>query len=493
MIIRRYRLLVFLFFTLSFFVVTGFTLLLMFGYQFSVERGIFIYSGSLTLKTTPTDVTLAIDGKEVPKNENGFLNRSYLVRGLLPGTHSVEVSAPGYHTWKKDFVTKSGHSTEFWNIFLTEATYGKEILDTSAFTQQIYPAPKSPTLALWAKQTPEGAEVDLVNTATLKKKYTVINTFPGFALTDIQSDTNIEWSADEKYALVPLQKDAQTTYAVLNLKNPNQEPFFLNQENVLQARWNPKTRDQIFALSGHTLSRISPFDNDQPIRAEFTDVLAFDLSNDYLYLLKSDGLLYRIPVNAGSSTRPLAITREALPLATDNLFSLIVYNNTRFTVLNKTTGSLWLYDRFGTDTSVRELLASGARGSQFSNDGKKLLYFSDAEIAVAFLRDWETQPYRARGDIQQLVRVANPLSFVAWHQDYEHVLFVNDNSLKLIELDDRDQRYLENLLSFSTPLLQLLPRFTENKLFFVESGDHNHPSQVSSLDFPKPEPGLLGL
>ncbi|HFC77045.1 MAG TPA: carboxypeptidase regulatory-like domain-containing protein, partial [Candidatus Moranbacteria bacterium] len=88
------------------------------GYRFSMERGIFVYSGSITLKPTPREVNVFIDDKQVSKGVINFLNYSYHIDGLTPGAHSLRVEAPGYYEWFKKVHIHSGLSSEFWNIFL---------------------------------------------------------------------------------------------------------------------------------------------------------------------------------------------------------------------------------------------------------------------------------------------------------------------------------------------------------------------------------------
>ncbi len=116
MLLRSRRIL-FLLFSMSFFIVASSVLFYAYGYRFSIERGVFIYTGSLSLKTNVETVTIKIDGGAIPEKRLGLLNNSIHIAGLNPGEHMIEVEAPGYKSWSKKVVIQSGLTVEFWNIF----------------------------------------------------------------------------------------------------------------------------------------------------------------------------------------------------------------------------------------------------------------------------------------------------------------------------------------------------------------------------------------
>lgn len=489
---RKFRFLLFLCFCASFFVITTAVLLYVYGYRFSFERGIFIYSGSLTIKATPEEVTIFIDGEEVPSNKAGILNQSYLITGLVPGKHSVEVKAPGYHSWAKDVIIQSGISTEFWNVFLVEENIGKSNQERSEDTKQMYPAPKDPDLIVYAQQNQEGVKIILADTQEGDQGQDVIAELPGYQLLPTEAKENIEWSPTEKYLLVPVTKDGVRDTAFVRIKDEELEmvSVLTGKTNIHHLRWNPEEKSQVFYQEGTTLVQTDVREKELDYITRFEDIQTYDLSENYLFFLKSDGHIYRIPLASGNVNSAIQITREAVPLSAGDRFSLIAYNQTRFTLQNETSGELWLYNRFGAEVFYERILNTDAKGSQFSNDGKKLLYYTDSQAFVYYLRDWKVQPIRNRGDIQPLVRLANNLRFPQWHLDYEHVLYVIDGRVKIIELDNREAQYIEDVVTFTDAVLQVLPRFGENKIYFLIAPE-NQPSYVQSIDFPKKEPTFI--
>jgi hypothetical protein len=482
----------FLAFSLSFFLVTTGVLLYVYGYRFSFERGIFIYSGSITIKATPEEVSIKIDGEEVPPNKTGILNQSYLVSGLLPGKHFVEVSAPGYTTWAKDVIIRSGLSTEFWNVFLVESSIGKTHLAESENTKQVYPAPKSPTLVVFAEETATGVSIILADTETGEEERDTLAEFPGAKLLPNTAKENVEWSADERYVLVPLLTDGNRDTAIIRIKRKTTRLLseVTDKPGSTRVRWNPEERTNVFYLDQDSLVQTDATDTTLAFITNIPGVLAYDLSDKFLFYFKNDGHVYRTSMDAENERGSIQITKKPLSVDKSHRYTLISYNQSRFTLLNQNTGSLHLYNRFGAEVFYEPLLTAKAEGSQFSNDGKKLLYYTDTEAFVYFLRDWKVQPVRTRGDVQPVLRLATPLQFPQWSKDYEHILYVSDGSLKLIELDSREAQYIQNIAHFNTTLLQFLPRFAENKLYFVIAPE-GAPSSVQSLEFPKRELSVI--
>ncbi len=467
-------------------------LLYVYGYRFSFERGIFIYSGSISIKPTPEEVTILIDGVEVPPTKAGILNQSYLISGLLPGKHNVEVRAPGYHPWSKDVIVQSGRSTEFWNVFLVEENIGKSNQEESANTRQMYPAPKDPELIIFAEEDAAGVKIVLADTEVGDQEQDTLAELPGYQLLPATAKENVEWSPTERYLLVPVMKNGERDTAFIEIKDEEVKMVsaITGKTGLHHLRWNPEEKSKVFYRDGTSLLQTDLRVEELEHISKFEDVVAYDLSRDYLFYLKTDGHIYRTVLDATDESGALQVTKEAIPVNSSDLYSLIAYNQTRFTLQNETSGELWLYNRFGAEVFYERILTADAKGSQFSNDGKKLLYYTDSQAFVYYLRDWKVQPYRTRGDIQPILRLAGNLQYPQWSFDYEHILYVSDGRVKIIELDNREAQYIQDIVSFTDPILQVLPRFSENKLYFLVA-PLNAPSYVQSIDFPKEEPTFI--
>lgn len=106
------------FFIVLFMMVAPVVVLFAKGYRFNLENGIFIYSGSVTIKSWPRDIEIYLDGERQTNKHYNVLNDAYTINGIKPGTYSLACKKEGYTAWRKQIDVHSGVSTEFWNVLL---------------------------------------------------------------------------------------------------------------------------------------------------------------------------------------------------------------------------------------------------------------------------------------------------------------------------------------------------------------------------------------
>ncbi len=494
MLLRSRRIL-FLLFSMSFFVVASSVLFYAYGYRFSIERGVFVYTGSLSLKTNVETVTIKIDGVVIPEKRLGLLNNSIHIAGLNPGEHMIEVEAPGYKSWSKKVVIQSGLTVEFWNIFLTEENYIREPVLSTERTLKIFPAPNG--LFATIKQNGNRYSVDVLDITNEKNEEVFATTEALFATT---LETNIEWAPESHKIIIPLVKDTTPLYAVVDIKT--KKTFFLNEATAISTplhspRWDATTKDLVFFLNQGSLYRFDTSDvNDQgafaPAEIIAEHVAAYDLSGNKLYLLNNEtGIVYR---QNGSNTNisPEQITPSPIALQDNHTYSLIAYDDTRLSVREKETGILSVYNKRAENSPLKKL-GENVVGLQYSDDGKKLLFYSENEIGVYFNQDWEAQPFRALDSVSQIARFSTPLKNVQWAEDYEHVIFSLGKNVKMIEIDNRDQRGLSDLLTLNAPPLELLPRFPQDALYIIGSQADQDGNMVFRITLPQYATNIFGL
>lgn len=496
MLLRSRRIL-FLLFTTSFFIVASSVLFYAYGYRFSFERGIFIYTGSLSLKTNVQTVTLKIDDDTIPQKSLGLLNNSIHIAGLNPGEHMIEVAAPGYKSWNKKVVIQSGLTTEFWNIFLTEDAYTREPVLSTEDTIKMFPAPNG--LFATVKKSGNRYAIDVLDISGDTTEEVFATTEAVFVPT---LDTNIEWSPESHRLIIPLMKNDALIYAIVDIKT--KAVWYLNEAAMITTplrspRWDATTKDFLFFLSQNSLYRfdtstLSAERPTAPATLVAEQVATYDLSGKKLYYLNNEnGVVYQVSGN-GSTTTPEQITPAPASIDARHLYSLIVYDDTRLAIIEKGSGRLFVYNKKATEQPLKEL-AQGIKSIQYSDDGKKLLFYSDNEISVYFNQNWEAQPFRALESVTQIARFSTPIKNIQWAEDYEHVIFSLGKSIKLIELDNRDRRGLSDLLTLDAEPLQLLARFPTDSLYIVNEATNETllGNTVFSITLPQYATNIFGL
>ncbi len=451
------------------FLATTFTVLFFtFGYRFDTNRGLFVQTGSFTLKVTPIEnVIIEVDGKAVPMKTLSILNNAFHIGSQTPGEHFIRISAPGYSSWEKKAVIESGRSTEFWNIILIGNKYPQTPVIETESVEQIFPSPDTSFFALLATRN-QGTIVKTLNTDTM-----IVSDIAFIADTSlkISSDENLEWSPNAKNILVPLT-DSNGEGVSFLINRENGSVINLTERshiaNIHYPRWDGRRKNVFYFLSGNTLLEWSSESLDIPPTVLIRNVSGYDISQNFIYFIdQQTGIIFRLK-SGGAIEDAEQMTNKEID-APNAPHTLTVYDKDRITVRNRETGSLSIFNNG--ENRHFQMLGNGIKGVQFSNDGKKLLFESDREIFVYFVRPWNTQPLRSENEVMQIARFSNPISFVRWTKDYEHVIFTHNTSLKTIELDHRDRRDIQTIHNFSLPPIQLLDNFSDGELFIIEKKD----------------------
>lgn len=484
-----------------FFILTPAIILYARGYRFDLQRGVFVHSGTISIKTNPQDINISLDGKTSNSKSLNRVNNSYNVSGLMPGNYNLSIGADGYQSWNKKIEVHSGLASEIWNVILTRNDYVKTDYDTEAI-EKFFVSPKSKYIIYT-----QNFEDDLATNILDIKTKTITNTFafPGWQFIPDERKENIEWSPNEDYISVPVRKTiateiidpitkkaaiTETTQYAYSILDPAQKTSFnlndlLQKNDINYVRWDPQDKNYLFYLSENLLYRTNINNiTDTAIIAQ--DVSSFDLSkNNVFYSVRPHELVYR--KNLDGSGDPVQITSDFPDDITQN-FRLIVYDNARIALLTQNK-SLYVFNSGEFDSYYRKL-GSDIEGLQFSDDGKKLLYWTNNAMSVYYLRNWNVQPTRSENSIEDITRYSEGIKNIQWAKDYEHVIFSVGAQMKIIELDPRDHRNCMDLPKTASDTPIVIDNHAQERLYFVDTKDSS--TSLYSIVFPEPT-AIFGL
>lgn len=141
------------------------------------------------------------------------------------------------------------------------------------------------------------------------------------------------------------------------------------------------------------------------------------------------------------------------------------------TVLDNSNRKIFLVD---TKTSPPELAElSGVQSWEWSKDNTQLLTASDFELTIHHFENGETQ--------ELLLRLSSPITQTAWHPEGQHVFYVANDSLYLVERDNRQQRNTFALIENKKDL-KILSVDSDGKKIWVSSINEKGQVEVSSLE-----------
>jgi hypothetical protein len=506
------------------------------GYRFDVSRGIFVYSGTITFKSNPQNVSVTLDGKPTDSQQINKINNSVNLGGLIPKTYSIAISAPGFQTWTKQASVSSGLATEFWNVVLARNNYPKTRLGADG-VRKFFISPKNDFLAYTTKNN-QDLGIGIFDIGA--KKTTANFTLPGWQFAGGERNENIEWGPDEAFVSIPVKQpiasantgslpsnapsvqnitaasvatpvtasvpaDSQTpkktTAYDYIIANPKDGSYFdlkqflsadnLNpaNEDIRAVRWDPKAKGYLFFLIGKTLYR-ADIQTQGDIAKIADGVSAYDLSSSGVYYVQTpNDLVFK--KNLDGSGVPDQIISTFPGSGNQDINRLTVYDDSRIAFLTP-EGDLYIYNQ-GDHATYFKQLDSGIVDAQFSNDGKKLLFWSNYEISVYFTRDWTVQPTRSEDERQDITRYSEPITNVQWYSDYEHVIFNDGRYAKIIELDPRDHRNCLDLFNTTMESPFAIYDSSLNRIYFTDTAGQS--TSLYSITFPEPTYllGIVGL
>jgi len=462
------------------------------GYRFDFSRGVFVHSGTISLKNNPSNLDIYLSGKITDSNLNR-INNSYNVTSLMPGSYFLEAKMEGFQTWSKQIDVHSGLASEFWNVLLVRNSYEDISYSTGGF-EKFFISPKDQLTAL-AQAYAGGLKIKILN---IKNKSIDNEFFFGQSqFSDMGGEENIEWSPNDDYISVPMkvsvekksrEKEEKYRYAIIDFSGNSSFILndFLGEDDIRRVRWDPKEKNYLFFLSGSTLYRAN-IQNTSDITEIAQDVSSYDLSRTAIYYAqKPNELVFKTAMD-GQGEKIQLTSDFPVSLNTPNK-KLIVYDDSRIAFLNS-SGDFFIYNHGEHDNYFRQL-GSGISGMQFSNDGKKIIYWNSNEIFAYYLRDWNVQPTRSENETESITRFSGQIHNVQWLKDYEHIIFSIGGQMKIIELDPRDRRNIMDLPKTNLDSPQIVYNNYLEYLFFTDQ--RGEVPDLYSIHFPEPV-NILGF
>lgn len=195
-----------------------------------------------------------------------------------------------------------------------------------------------------------------------------------------------------------------------------------------------------------------------PVNFSLKEFLAQEESDTIFYIQEPSYILYKTDKN-GSYQEQISLA----PLPANHQYEIFVSSNEKIVALNKKRQLYFL----NPETRCFELLEENVQEVQFANDNKKLLYSTPTEIWVYYLEDILIQPNKKAREKELITRLSQKIEQVLWFdQTNEHIIFVVSQTVKIIELDDRDYRNTHDLFNFEISQIVYSP--TDKKLYFIK-------------------------
>lgn len=399
-------------FILLFLTITPAIMLYAAGYKlgkngFSVER-----TGMFIIDSMPPGAKISLNGKAQETwmsslfNRKNFITTPAKIKNLLPGEYDVSLELDGYWSWRKKLTVSPGASTFAENIFLFKNDLPAEIMSAEIKTVSLSPD-KNQVLII------SPGKLNFLNLADESAKTINQNGLSG---------NHIAWSKTQnKIVIDNYLYNAGDLKSVADLGNLAAGAFnFKWFNNILYFR----DKTSIYRLNAANLpEKIIGHKN-------FNDFL---IKDGYLYLANGRGSAANLEIIDPASGR--LVKNIDLPLPAD--YSFINQEHNLLNLYDNNRKILYLIDPSAAYQPMIETI-NNLKTAVWANSND-LLFTNDFEI---WLYNLETK------EKTLVTRISDIINNAALHPNKNYIIYSTEQTINVIELDEREKRNITELVKF---------------------------------------------
>ena len=380
------------------------------GYRVDIDSKKITQTGGLFLKVIPKQVEVFIDGKL--KKKTDFFFGSALIENLLPKKYKIQIKKEGYYPWEKNLEIREKEVTEAKNIVLIPENPNFGILTEGI--KDFWFSPDERKIIL-SEDYEQGWALKLYDLEKNVKSHLIEekDIFPGGV--DL---LELEFSPDSKEISLEVGMKEQIKHFTLEI-------------------------DKIPPVLTESEEPLPPFEN----------ALTYKALGQDIYYLNNLGHLFK---------NEEKLTEKPFPVKLETEYALEIFPG--FVFLHE--GQI-LY-QFNPDSKSFEKFFEPIKDLKISPDHKKVVYFSDYEIWILFLKEISNQPQRKAGDKLFLIRLSEQIKDCFWlNSDY--LIFNAANKIKIAEIDDRDRINVVDVAEVENP--KIFWNKNDKKLYILSNGN----------------------
>ncbi len=385
------------------------------GYRIDLESRSITQTGGLFIKTQPKKTNVFLEGKA--RGQTDFFFGSVLIENLLPKKYAVEVRREGYFTWKKAIDVKPKEVTEFKDIMLFTKNPDFTFLLTGIGNPLFTPDNKK---IIWEEKSGNSWALKTYDLSSNLKAH-LISESEAFPNKDAEiSDIKMSESGNELYLTIKV--------------DGNTRDFSLQLDRIPAKLQEIETQNSTGTI---------------PVGLP-SDAAAYLSSGGSLYYLDEKGYVFKVNDFLSDKER---LNDVPVTVSKDKTLKLLKLSD--FLLIEEQQGGLYI---LRPDSKKFDKIFSSVKSLKISPDDRELVYFSDYEIGILFLEQFNEQPRREKGENMFLIRLSEKIGDVYWLTS-DYLIFNTPRGIKIVETDNRDDI---NVVQIS--------EFPESKIMWFSSG-----------------------
>ncbi len=367
-------------------------------------------TGGLFLKIVPKQVEVFIDEKL--KKKTDFFFGSALIENLSPKKYKIQIKKEGYYPWEKNLEIREKEVTEAKNIVLIPENPNFSILTKGV--KEFWVSPDEKRLIL-TETSEKGWALKLFDLERNVKSHLIEEK-------DIYSKgadlLDLEFSSDSKEVFLEVGMEEQIKHFILEI-------------------------DKIPPVLAESEEPLPPFENTLTYKAVGQDI----------YYLNNLGHLFK---------NEEKLTEEFFPVKLETEYTLEIFQDFVF------LGEGQILYQFNPDSKSFEKFFEPIKDLKISPDLQKIVYFSNYEIWILFLKEVVGQPSKKAGDKLFLIRLSEQIKDCFWFNS-NYLVFNAEDKIKIAEIDDRDRINIVDIEEFKEP--EIFFNTMNKKLYVLSDGN----------------------
>ena len=449
----------FYFCAIMFFFLLAFVLYYSFGYKYNLENGTTVQTGIIVMKTTPKDVTIYNNGQILENNKSitSFLSNIIKIENLNKGKYNIKIEKDDYHSWEKNIEVKEGLATSFVNIVLLKKDYDKKIildkveknLNLKSFWEN-----NQRNKVIYKK----GKDLNIFD---IKNNNEITISIAKSGIPKNFDIKNVIWSNDGTKLIIGISIAKNSNWYLIDLENENKlsnldNAFSNNKELRNKSNINLDeflyytNKNNLYKLDYKTLSSEKILNN----------VFSFLIQdNNIYYFSKNDNKLYYANINDFSKIKIIT----TMPDDFNNLLDAGITKSEEetFTILSS-SGNLYFINEKNEVIFINSFIEK----ANFSDNNSKIVYNNKHEIWIYYIEKNTSQTPEKAFSNNLITRFSGIINNVSLYKDNKHLFYQEGNTIKFLELDNRDRRNVFALVEINND--NIFYANVSNSLFYIE-------------------------
>lgn len=442
----RTRRILYIIFTLAFFIITPVMIFYAAGYKFNLTGLKLQKTGNFIFNTEPRGAKIFIDEepqqtffKKYFSREKSFIITPAKIKNLLPGEYTVVFELEGYWPWQKKLDILPGTSTYAENVFLFKKSLPTLLLSSEIDSTAV--SPDENNLAILANEQIIILDLDNENQITL---------------------TNAFNRAPSVYSWAPSSRKILLDKTVINIANVDEKIILTDyiKTSINQLKWDYTSDDKLYYKSENSINSFALSTKaSEIILNNQTQALGGDylVKNKHLYFISQIGKTSSLNFfNANSKE----LTRKIELPGSDNYY-FINHNHPLLNLYDQDHQILYLINPSSIFYSSFEDSISNIKYTYWVNDNK-LLYANDFEVWLYNLENHQET---------LLTRISQEITGVFWHPSNNYIIYTTDTAINTIELDQREKYNIAEIIKLDKIAYPFLNKAGDALYFYARIGN----------------------